>query len=97
MTEDLEEARAKRAEKDAAKEAKGKGKRGRKPKSAVSKAEEASADKGNRGRKRKSTVPEADPPEPKAKKARMSEALEPARVPVAQMSKMQDVEDGIDA
>ena len=47
--EDLEEARAKRAEKEAAKEAKGKGKRGRKPKSAVSKAEEASADKGNRG------------------------------------------------
>ena len=42
-------------------------------------------------------VPEADPPEPKAKKARMSEALEPARVPVARMSKMQDVEDGIDA
>jgi hypothetical protein len=82
--EDLEEARAKRAEKEAAKEAKGKGKRGRKPKSAVSEAEEAFADKGNRGRKRKSTAPEADAPEPKAKVARMI-SPEPWKAPVAQM------------
>jgi hypothetical protein len=88
--EDLEEARAKRAEKEAAKEAKGKGKRGRKAKSAVPEVEEASADKGNRGRKRKSTAPEADAPEPKAKVPRTSEVSEPARAPVAWMSKAQE-------
>jgi hypothetical protein len=92
--EDLEEARAKRAEKEAAKEAKGKGKRGRKPKDGVSEAEDASADKENRGRKRKSTALEADAPEPKAKKARISEPSEPWKAPVARMSEMQDVEDG---
>jgi hypothetical protein len=63
--EDLEEARAKRAEKEAAKEAKGKGKR---------------------GRKRKTVVPEADPPEPKVKVVRISNAPEPARGSVVQMS-----------
>jgi hypothetical protein len=72
--EDLEEARAKRAEKEAAKEAKGKGKR-RKPKSAGPEVE-ASADKGKRGRKRKSTEPE-----PKAKVARMIESPEPVEGP----------------
>jgi hypothetical protein len=66
--EDLEEARAKRAEKEAAKEAKGKGKRGRKPKSAAPEAEEVSADKGKCGQKRKSSAPES-----KAKVAWMSE------------------------
>jgi hypothetical protein len=56
---DLQEARAKRAAKDAAKEAKGKGKRSRKRKSATPEAEEATADKAKQGRKRKSVVLEA--------------------------------------
>ena len=102
--EDLEEARAKRAEKEAAKEAKGKGKPGHKPKSAAPEAEKASADKGKRGRKRKSAAPEADAPEPKAKVARMSEAQveedeiapEP-KAPVARMSEAQVAEDEIAA
>ena len=84
--EDLEEAQAKRAEKDAAKEAKGKGKRGRKCKSATLEAEEATADKANRGRKRKSAAPEADAPEPKVKVVQISDAPESARGSVAQMS-----------
>jgi len=78
--EDLEEARAKRAAKDTAR-AKGKGKRGRKPKSATPEAEKATVGNGKRGRKRKSPAPEADALEPKAKVARMSEAPELARVP----------------
>lgn len=82
--EDLEEARAKRAEKEAAKEAKGKGKRGRKPKSAAPEVEEASADNAKRGRKRKSAEPDT-PESAKAKVARISEASEPAMAPVAQM------------
>lgn len=48
--EDLETAREKRAEKDAAKEARGKGRRGRKCKSATPEADEATADKAKRGR-----------------------------------------------
>ncbi|KAH8748755.1 hypothetical protein BGZ57DRAFT_861570 [Hyaloscypha finlandica] len=56
---DFQEARAKRAAKDAAKEAKGNGKCIRKRKSATPEAEEATADKANRGRKRKSVVLEA--------------------------------------
>ena len=84
--EDLEEAQAKRAEKDAAKEAKGKGKRGRKCKSATLEAEEATADKANRGRKRKSAAPEPDAPEPKVKVVQISDAPESARGSVAQMS-----------
>jgi hypothetical protein len=47
----FQEARAKRAAKDAAKEAKGKGKRSRKRKSATPVAEEATADKAKQGRK----------------------------------------------
>ena len=86
---DLEAVREKRAEKDAAKEAKGKGKRGRKCKSAMPEADEATADKAKRGRKRKSAVPEADTPEPKAKVARISNAPELARGSVAQISKTQ--------
>ncbi len=46
--EDLKEARAKRAEKEAANKAKGKGKRGQKCKSATPEADEATADKANR-------------------------------------------------
>ena len=80
--EDLEEARAKRAEKEAAKEAKGKGKRGR-PKSAALEVE-ASTDNVKRGRKRKNATLESNKQElGKAKVARMSE--EPSVVPVAQM------------
>jgi hypothetical protein len=48
--------------------------------------EKATAGKGKRGRKRKSPAPEAGAPEPKAKVARMSEAPEPARAPVARMT-----------
>lgn len=83
--EDLKEARAKRAEKEAAKEAKGKGKRGRKCKSATPEADEATMYKAKRGRKRNSAVPEADASEPKAKVARISNAPESVRDSVAQM------------
>jgi len=93
--EDLKEQREKRAKKEAAKRAEGKGKRGpQKPKSTVSAIEDASADKENRGRKRKSTALAVDAPEPKAKKARMNEASEPWKAPVARMSEAQ-VEDEI--
>jgi hypothetical protein len=93
--EDLEAARAKRAEKEAAKEAKGKGKRGRKCKSATLEAEETTADKANRGRKRKSAVLEAEAPEPKAKVARISKAPAPAGASVAQTSGTQVAEDEV--
>jgi hypothetical protein len=69
--QDLVEARAKRAEKDAAKE-KGKGKRGRKRKNTASETEGT----------------EANAPEPRAKKTRVSEGLDsqhPWSVPVAKM------------
>ncbi|OBT48116.1 hypothetical protein VE00_01033 [Pseudogymnoascus sp. WSF 3629] len=84
--EDLEEARAKHANKEAAKEAKGKGKRGRKCKSATSEVDEASMGKANHGRKRKSAMLEADALEPKAKEARTSNAPESARDSMAQMT-----------
>lgn len=62
--EDLQEERAKRAEKVAAKEAKGKAKRGRKPKSTPLDAE-VTATTGKRGRKSNNAAPESDPePEP---------------------------------
>jgi hypothetical protein len=96
--EDIEAARAKHAEKGAAKEAKGKGKRGRKPKSATPETEEATTDKGKRGKKRKSAAPEpeapdADVPEPTAKVswisgtevAEVAIAPGPWRAPVARM------------
>jgi hypothetical protein len=90
--EDLEEARAKRVIKDAAKEAKGKGKRGRKRKSGTPEAEEAIAGKVKRVRKRKSAVLEAEveaeaeepEPEPNAKMARTSKAPAPSRASVMQ-------------
>jgi hypothetical protein len=91
--EDLKEARAKRAEKEAAKEAKGKGKRGRKCKSAMPEADEATTDKAKRGWKRKSAMPEADISEPKAKVARISNAPESARDSVAQMTRTQVMPD----
>jgi hypothetical protein len=77
----------KRAEKDAAKEAKGKGKRGRKRKSAMLEADEATADKGKRGQKRKSAAVEADEPEPEPEPevARLMYTPVPWRAPVARM------------
>jgi len=87
--EDLEEARAKRAEKEAAKEAKSKGKRRRKPKNAEPELEGASADTMKRGQKRKRAATEPDTPESaNAKMARLSEASQPSMgmiAPVAQM------------
>jgi hypothetical protein len=41
--------------------------------------------KGKRGRKRKGAAPEPGAPEPEAKVARMIEAPEPWRAPVARM------------
>lgn len=86
---ELEEARAKRAAKNAAK-AKGKGKRGQKPKSAAPEAEEATAGKVKSGRKRKSAAPDTDALEPEAKVARISEVPDPAKVPgqVAPVARM---------
>jgi hypothetical protein len=57
----LQEERAKRAEKAAAKEAKGKARPGRKPKSTPLDAGEATASKGKRGRRGKIAAPEPDP------------------------------------
>ncbi|KAN0098223.1 hypothetical protein V8E51_013886 [Hyaloscypha variabilis] len=94
--EDLEEARAKRIVKDAAKEAKGKGKHGRKCKRATLEVEEATADKVKRGRKRKSTVLELEveaeelEPEPNAKMARTSKALALSRASVMETSIAED-------
>ena len=66
--EDLEEARAKRVEKESTQETKGKGRRGRKRKSGTPEADESIADKARRGRKRKSAALEAEALEPKATK-----------------------------
>ncbi|KAF2186614.1 hypothetical protein K469DRAFT_726131 [Zopfia rhizophila CBS 207.26] len=90
---DLKEARAKRAEKEAAKETRGKAKCGRKCRKATAQAVEAAANKVKRGRKRKNATPELEAPEPKAKVARMSGkqaaedefAPEPWRAAVARM------------
>jgi hypothetical protein len=73
---DLKEAQAKYTEKEAAKEAKDKGKRGQKCKSAMPEADKVTIDKGKRGRKRKSAMPEVDTLKLKAKVARISNALE---------------------
>ncbi|KFY39077.1 hypothetical protein V495_06170 [Pseudogymnoascus sp. VKM F-4514 (FW-929)] len=83
---DLEEAQAKRAEKEAAKEAKGKGKCSRKYKGATLEVDEASIGKANCSRKRRSTMLQAGALEPKAKEAQTSNALELARDLVAQMT-----------
>ncbi len=85
----------KHAEKEAAKKAKGKGKRGRKCKSATAEGEEATVDKAKRGRKRKSAALEAEAPEPKAKVARISKAPLLASASTAQMSGTQVAEDEI--
>jgi hypothetical protein len=75
--EDLQEARAKRAEKEAAKEAKGKGKRGRKRKMATPEADASEPET-------EASEFEENAPEPNAKVMRMSE--KPARASVVQMS-----------
>jgi hypothetical protein len=93
---ELEEARAKRAEKDAAQEAKGKGKRGHKRQSGTPEAERVTVDTIKRGRKRKSTVLEAEAeaeelePEPSAKMARTSKALALSRASVMQTPNAED-------
>lgn len=85
--EDLEEARAKRAEKDATKEVKGNAKRGRKRKIMTPEPEEGTANKAKRGRKRKSTALEAEPPKAKVTHILERKAPEPASVSAAQMSR----------
>jgi hypothetical protein len=92
--EDLEEARAKRVVKDAVKEAKGKGERGRKRKSSPPELEEDTAKTARRGRKRKSAELEA--PESANKMARMSNAPKPASASVMQASRTQIAEDEIE-
>ncbi|KAH7323563.1 hypothetical protein BKA65DRAFT_481372 [Rhexocercosporidium sp. MPI-PUGE-AT-0058] len=72
------EARVKRAEKDAAKKAKGKGERSRKRRT---KADTAILVKTKRGRKRKSDLPDGHAPEPSIKVPRISEALLPETAP----------------
>src|SRR5271170_6472850 len=95
--EDIEVARAARAAKEVIK---GKGKRGRKRKSAALEADEPEIEsepevaraakqaingRGKRGRKRKSAAQEEDEPEPDPEVARVIEAPEPWRAPVARM------------
>jgi hypothetical protein len=94
---DLEEVRVKRAEKDATKEAKGKGKCGRKRQSATPEADEATPVKAKRGQKRKSALPEANAPELNIKVARMSKAPLPEipKASVVQMSGTPAAEDDI--
>ncbi|PQE17512.1 hypothetical protein CJF30_00009494 [Rutstroemia sp. NJR-2017a BBW] len=72
--EDIQLARAARATKDAMK---GKGKRGRKRKSATLEAEEVITGKKKRGRKRKSAVQESDEPGPEQGLTQTIEAPEP--------------------
>ena len=90
--EDLEEARRKRTEKEAAREAKGKAKRGRKRK-VVPEGEEATAETARRGRKRKRA--ELETPELPNLSAPMSNAPEPASALVMQASRTQIAEDEI--
>ena len=92
--EDLEEARAKRVEKESTQAAKGKKKRGRKRKSSPPELEEDTAETARRGRKRKSAELEA--PEPTNKMARISNAPKPASALVMQASRTQITEDEID-
>jgi hypothetical protein len=78
--EDLVEARAKRAEQDAAKEAKGKGKRGRKRKAPSTPEPAEDNTKVKRGRKRSRTATESEVNSNQgSKQVRMNKVLEPAR------------------
>jgi hypothetical protein len=89
--EDLVEARAKRAEKEAAKAngGKGKGRRSRKPKSVPPEREEAPVNNGDRSRKPKETASQVDELGPKSKAERMVKVPEMARVVETQMSDTQ--------
>jgi hypothetical protein len=96
--EDLVEARAKRVEKEAAQEAKGKSRRGRKRKSSTLEAEEDTAEEDTagstrRGRKRKSAA--LDAPAPANKKARISNAPKSASTLMRPASRIQIAEDEI--
>jgi hypothetical protein len=91
--EDLEEARAKRVVKEAARAAKGKGKGSWKSKSSPPEPEEDTAETVRRGRKRKSAELEA--PEPTNKAARMSNAPKPASALVMQASRTQTADNEI--
>jgi len=84
--EDLEEAQAKRAEKEAAKKAKGNSKRGRKRKRATPVADVSEAETDASEPEPDRPEPEPDEPEPSAKIMRMSKA--PSRASVVQMSKV---------
>ena len=88
---DLEEARVKRVIKEAARAAKGKGKRGRKRKSDTLEAEEDTVETVRRGRKRKSAALNA--PAPTNKMARISNAPKPATALVVQASRTQIAEE----
>jgi predicted Fe-Mo cluster-binding NifX family protein len=89
--EDLEEARSKRAQKEDAKNAKGKGKRGRKPKIVVLEegaeavAVAAAGNNKGHGLKRKKSGHEADELDVIAKRTRAGEAPEQSIAPVAKM------------
>jgi hypothetical protein len=74
--EDIKVAQAKRDEKDAAKEAKGKRKRGRKSKSNAQEVKEATTDKRKR-KKRKSTTVEVKEPLEASRTHVAEEELEP--------------------
>ncbi len=87
--EDLVEARAKRVEKESAQEAKGKRRRGQKPKSSPPdppEAEEYTAGTARRGQKRKSRTPEADegtidtPRRTRKRKSPAQDAPEPSSI-----------------
>ena len=91
--EDLEEARAKRVVKEAARAAKGKGKRGRKRKRGTLEAEEDTVETVRRGRKRNSAALDAAAPTPTNKMARISNAPKPASALVMQASRTQIAEE----
>ena len=93
--EDLEEARAKRVEKDAIQEAKRQAKRGRKPKNKPPEVEEGAEDTVRRSKKRKIASQEASPSN---KVARVSKAQVPipAAALVPQMSGTSVAEDQIE-
>jgi hypothetical protein len=90
---ELEEAWAKHAERDAAQEAKGKGKHGQKSKSSPPKLEEDAVETARLGRKRKST--ELKAPELTNKMARIRNAPKPASALVMRANRTQVAEDEI--
>jgi hypothetical protein len=65
----------KHAEKDTAKEAKGKGKHSQRSKSAMPEADKATTNKGKHSQKHKSAALEADKPEPNEPKPKVARAI----------------------